>query len=124
MKTQSTSQMMRILLVAIVTGCLGVTVMAPPADAQRRNQQSQERSEQDRTFSTQIGELVLRAQEQMEADNYTAARQTLTQALDRNPSAYERSVILAQRGRVAFQLDDYNATITDFRGAINAGGLN
>lgn len=124
MKTQSTSQMMRILLVAIVTGCLGVTVMAPPADAQRRNQQSQERSEQDRTFSTAIGELVLRAQEQMEADNYTAARQTLTQALDRNPSAYERSVILAQRGRAAFQLDDYSATITDFRAAINAGGLN
>lgn len=124
MKSQSASRILRAFLVAAVAGGLCLSVAVPSAEAQRRGQQDQEQNNQDRTFSTRIGELVLRAQEEIEADNYTAARQTLTQALGRDPSAYERSVIYAQRGRVAFQLDDYDGTINDFRSAINAGGLN
>lgn len=123
MKIQSQTHFMRALFAGVASACLCLTAVSADAEAQRRQQQEQQ-NEESRTFSAAIGELVLRAQEQLAADNFAAARQTLTQALGRNPSAYESGVIYAQRGRAAFQMDDVDGTISDFRAAINSGGLN
>lgn len=124
MKVQSQSPFVRALLVSVVSACIGLAAVTADAEAQRRNQQEQEQNDENRTFSTAIGELVLRAQEQLQADDFAGARQTLTQALTRSPSPYESGVIYAQRARANWALEDVDATISDFRAAINSGGLN
>lgn len=114
----------RVLAAVLVSGCIGLTAIGTVAEAQRRSDQDREQSTESRTFSTQIGTLVLQAQEQIEAENYQGAIQTFTRGLGMNPSAYEAGVMYAQRGRLYFQVDNYEQTLSDFRSAINSGGLN
>lgn len=123
-QSQSMTGIGRVLAAVLVSGCIGLTAMGATAEAQRRTSEDREQSTQDRTFSTQIGTLVLEAQEQIDADNYQGAIQTFTRGLAMNPSAYEAAVMYAQRGRLYFQVDNMDQTISDFRSAINAGGLN
>ena len=75
-------------------------------------------------FSTQIGTLVLEAQELVAEERYQEAIAALTRGLGMEPSAYEAGVMYAQRGRLQFQVDNMNQTVSDFRSAINSGGLN
>ncbi|AZU04634.1 tetratricopeptide domain-containing protein [Glycocaulis alkaliphilus] len=124
-ESQSMTGIGRVLAAVLVAGSIGMTAIGTDAEAQRRDR-DQERSQnnENRTFSTAIGTLVLQAQEQIEAENYQAAIQTFTRGLGMDPSAYEAGVMYSQRGRLYFQVDNYNQTVADFRSAINTGGLN
>ncbi|MFC4724414.1 hypothetical protein AB6B38_07135 [Glycocaulis abyssi] len=124
-ESQSMTGIGRVLAAVLVAGSIGLTAIGAGAEAQRRNsQQEQEQNNENRTFSTRIGQLVLEAQEQTQAENYQAAIQTYTRALGMDPSAYEAGVMYSQRGRLYFMVDNMNQTISDFRSAINTGGLN
>lgn len=122
-QSQSMTGIGRVLAAVLVSGCIGLTAIGATAEAQRRQQQ-QEQNNENRTFSTQIGTLVLQASEQIDAENYQGAIQTFTRGLGMNPTAYEAGVMYAQRGRLYFQIDNFAQTISDFRAAIDSGGLN
>ncbi|WP_439634223.1 tetratricopeptide repeat protein [Glycocaulis sp.] len=124
-ESQSMTGIGRVLAAVLVAGSIGMTAVGTDAEAQRRDRdQEREQSNENRTFSTQIGTLVLQAQEQIEAEQYRAAVDTFTRGLGMNPSAYEASVMYSQRARLHFMLDNMSQTVSDFRAAINAGGLN
>jgi tetratricopeptide (TPR) repeat protein len=124
-ESQSMTGIGRVLAAVLVAGSIGMTAIGTGAEAQRRDrEQEREQNNENRTFSTQIGTLVLQAQEQIEAENYQGAIATFTRGLGMNPSAYEAGVMYGQRGRLYFQVDNYDQTISDFRAAISTGGLN
>lgn len=124
-QSQSMTGIGRVIAAVLVSGCIGLTAVGAAAEAQRRDrEQEREQNNENRTFSTQIGTLVLQAQEQIEADNIQGAIATFTRGLGMSPSAYEASVMYAQRGRLYYQVDNVNQTISDFRSAISTGGLN
>ena len=77
-----------------------------------------------RQFSTQSGEIVLRAQENMAANQYDMALNDLANALSRDDlSPYEKSVIYQMQGSCFYELDQYADAIRSFKAAIEAGGL-
>ncbi|KPP83232.1 MAG: putative component of TonB system [Oceanicaulis sp. HLUCCA04] len=115
----------RVFAAVLVAGFIGLTALGDAAEAQRRDRdQEREQNDENRTFSTQIGTLVLEAQELVAEERYQEAIAALTRGLGMEPSAYEAGVMYAQRGRLQFQVDNMNQTVSDFRSAINSGGLN
>ena len=102
----------------------GVTVS--DADAQRRRNNNQEEDDGiDRTFSSAIGEIVLEAQNLQSAEppQFAASIDVLNRALGREPSAYERTIILQMRGRAYYETDRIPNAIQDWEAAIAAGGM-
>lgn len=103
-------------------------VLVADADAQRRRERrSDEQSEQDaveRVFSSEIGEIVLAAQEQQGQDLWAQSIESLNRALSRGSiNPYERSVALQLRGRAYYETDRVTQAIQDWEGAINTGAL-
>ena len=111
-----------IALVA-ASGFMAFTV--DDANAQRRrNQKQQEQPIEGRQFSAKTGEIVLRAQDLMGADQFRAAIPELNNALaipDINP--YERSVIHQMLGSCYYEQNQYSQAINSFENAISSGGL-
>ena len=86
--------------------------------------QAQETSAPSRQFSAKTGEIVLKAQTHILAENYSAALDALGQALalaDLNP--FERATIYQMQGSSYYQLEQFEPAITAFEQAINSGGL-
>lgn len=103
-------------------------IFVADSDAQRRRERrSDEQSEQDaaeRVFSTEVGEIVLAAQEQQGQDLWNESIETLNRALARQSiNPYERSVTLQLRGRAYYETDRVQPAINDWEGAINTGAL-
>ncbi|MGF1462115.1 MAG: tetratricopeptide repeat protein [Maricaulaceae bacterium] len=111
-----TWKFLRALLACTVLAGGVASVLAPSAWAQ-------EEEEVDRSFSAAIGEIVLKAQELLEAEDWAAALVELDNALSRQPSPYEASVIYNLRGRAHFDGDDIPAAISDFQRSIATGAL-
>ena len=118
---------LRLLMAAACSaGLLGL--MTPDADAQRRNQndaQSEEEAAADRTFSAEIGEIVLRAQELQSNDQWGESITQLDRALGRSGiNNYERAIALQLRGRAYYETERLDSAIRDWRDAIATGILN
>lgn len=100
-------------------------VMIADADAQRRNRDEEsEENAENRTFSAQIGEIVLEAQTQQGEDQFTASIETLNRALGMasiNP--YERAVSLQMRGRAYYEIEQIDRAIQDWQAAIQTGAM-
>ena len=121
---------LRLLMAAACSaGLLGL--MTPDADAQRRNQndaQSEEEAAADRTFSAEIGEIVLRAQELQSNDQWGESITQLDRALGRSGiNNYERAIALQLRGRAYYETERlanerYNEGIDEIQAAARAGG--
>lgn len=113
---------------ALVLAASMAAVSVSEADAQRRSERrTEEQSEQDaaeRVFSTEIGTIVLEAQEFQAVDQFQASIEALNRALGRptiNP--YERSVALQMRGRAYYELEQVQRAIQDWEASINTGAL-
>lgn len=111
----------RSLAAGLLVTALALTVLAP-ADAQRRNNDDEQQVE-GRVLSTEVGEVVLEANDALANESYQQVLNLLNPLLAGNLEPYERSVVLRLRGNARFNLDDYNGTIQDFLGAINTGTL-
>ncbi len=112
-------------LALIVSSGFAVTTI-DNAYAQRagRNADKQEQPTEGRQFSSKTGEIVLKAQEFMGADQYSAAVSELQRALALpNINPYERSVINQMLGSSYYEINQYGPSINAFEAAISAGGL-
>lgn len=96
-----TGTLFKTAVLAVLTGAM--MSMAPASAAFAQDEEAAEEGE-DRTFSTEIGEIVLEAQEALQAEqpNYQAAIQSLNNALAKEPSPYEEGVILQMRGQAYY----------------------
>lgn len=119
---QNLSRLRLMLSAVFVAGLIGFT--APIADAQRNrnNAQSEEEAAADRTFSAEIGEIVLRAQDLQSNGQWAESINQLDRALSRSSiNTYERMISLQLRGRAYFETDRMNEAIRDWRDAIATG---
>ncbi len=92
--------------------------VAQPANAQRAGQEEEAPDDGvDRTFSTEIGEIALKAQEEMETDP-GAALQTINRGLERDASPYERYTLLRMRGSANYDLDRVPQAVADWQEAL------
>ena len=101
---------------AIMTyACLAVA--APMSFAQENDAAS-------RQFSAKAGEVVLKAQSLITANDFQAALNLLGEAQNiADLTPYERSIIGQMQGASHYQLDQYDRAILAFERAIAAGGL-
>jgi tetratricopeptide (TPR) repeat protein len=104
----------------------GITIAE--ADAQRRprrdSNEDAEENAAERVFSTEIGTIVLEAQEMQAQDNFAGSVTVLNTALGRSSiNPYERSVALQMRGRAYYEQDQVSRAIQDWEGAIATGAL-
>ncbi|WP_040759207.1 tetratricopeptide repeat protein [Woodsholea maritima] len=97
-----------------------------PSEAQRgrNNNDEAERNEENRSFSAEIGQIVLDAQTALSEDNNAEAIRLLTSALQQEPSPYETGMIYNLRARAYFAQDNLPQAIRDFLAAINNGAFN
>lgn len=107
---------------------LGFALVAvAPAEGQRNRRGDDERSAEeraeDRVFSQRVGEVMLRAQEALTAEDFPTALRELNRAYELDPSPYEAGVILQIRGQTKFFLDDVNGAISDWQIALRDGDL-
>ncbi len=101
MKIQAmTGSLLKAAALTLLAGAMMSMIPASAAFAQEEEAAAEEG--EDQTFSTEIGEIVLEAQEAMQAENYPAAIQTLTEALNMGPSEFEQSVIYNMRGQAYY----------------------
>lgn len=91
----------RAMAAALAAGAMLTAGAATPAFAQDDEQQE---GETERQFSTEIGEIVLKAQEALQAEqpDYNAAIQALNEALNEETTPYEEGVILTMRGQAYY----------------------
>lgn len=115
--TQST---IALLLAATMAGAI-----VADAEGQRRNRDAEEENDgADRTFSTEIGTIVLEAQELQSQDLFQESIAVLNTALGRDRiNPYERSIALQMRGRAYFETERTNEAIADWEGAVATGAL-
>lgn len=106
---------------ALLAAALAITVLAP-AEAQRRGGDDEEQVE-GRVLSTEVGEIVLEANEALANESFQQVLTLLNPLVARELEPYERAVVLRIRGVARFNLDDSNGAIQDFLGAINTGTL-
>lgn len=121
-----TSGLLRSVASLALAASLAGVFMAD-ADAQRRRNTEEDSAqrEADRTFSSQIGEIVLQAQEQQSNNQFNESIQTLNRALENsNINTYERSIVLQLRGRAYYEIDQVSRGIQDWEAAIATGILN
>jgi tetratricopeptide (TPR) repeat protein len=77
-----------------------------------------------RQFGSKSGQTVLKAQELMAADQWSAALGALSEALAiPELNAYERSIIYQMQGSTYYELNQYPTAIASFEKAISSGGL-
>jgi len=92
-----------------------VALSAPDAYAQ---------AAEGRQFGSKTGAVVLKAQEFMASDQYSAALGELSKALALPElNAYERSIIYQMQGSSYYELNQYGPAISSFEQSINSGGL-
>ncbi|MEP3891160.1 MAG: hypothetical protein ABJN69_11930 [Hellea sp.] len=85
---------------------------------------AQENDAASRQFSAKAGEVVLKAQSLITANEFQAALTLLGDAKDiPDLTPYERSIIGQMQGASHYQLDQYGPAISGFERAIAAGGL-
>jgi len=116
----------RLLLVTAAALSLGVMATSS-ASAQRDRDDDDEKSDSNRVFSPDIGEIVSDAQEKMNADppDQTGAMDDLNRALEhRGVSAFEVGVILQLRAYLKYQLEDVQGALADWNRALTDGDLN
>ncbi|MGJ3230374.1 MAG: tetratricopeptide repeat protein [Oceanicaulis sp.] len=107
----------------VVAAAIGLTVL-PAADAQRsRNQDNEEQATENRQLTARVGEVVLEAQEAMDAESYQQVISLLSPLLNTEMTAYERSIVLRLRGNAYYQADNTPQAIQDFLASINTGAL-
>lgn len=88
------------------------------------NADAQEAEAPSRQFGSKSGQVVLKAQELMAADQWSAALSTLSEALAiPEINAYERSIIYQMQGSSYYELNQYPTAIASFENAIRSGGL-
>jgi len=112
--------------VALVLAATMAGAVVSDADAQRRNrnQEDSEQNQVERVFSTEIGTIVLQAQEEQGEELYQQSIATLNNALGRpsiNP--YERAIALQMRGRAYYETERVQQAITDWLAAIETGAM-
>jgi len=93
----------------LLTGGMTATAIAQDDDEEQEN---------DRTFSSEIGQIVLEAQEALNSDNFAESVNQLTRALERGPSDYERGIILQMRGQAYYQMDQTMRAVSDWEQAL------
>ena len=108
-----------------IGGLMAVSVLALAATtpAHALVQDDEEEESEERSFSSDIGEIVLKAQENLQNENPQEAINQLNRAMDREPSNYERSVILQMRGQAYYETEQAQRAINDWQAAINTGML-
>jgi hypothetical protein len=106
---------------AVLVTALTLTLLAP-AEAQRRRDNDEQQVE-GRVLSTEVGEVVLQANEALATEQYQQVLNLLNPLVGTELQPYERSVVLRIRGGARFNLDNYAGAIQDFLGAINTGAL-
>lgn len=108
-----------------IGGLMAVSVLALGAatPAHALVQDDEEEESEERSFSSDIGEIVLKAQENLQNENPQEAINQLNRAMDREPSNYERSVILQMRGQAYYETEQAQRAINDWQAAINTGML-
>ena len=118
------SRMAVVLVAALSVGAF----LATSAEAQRASRdEEEEEGNSNRTFSPDIGEIVVAAQEKMSAEpsDIAGAMADLNRALtDEDPSPYELGVILMIRGGLKYQeYDDAQGALSDWNRALTEGDL-
>lgn len=106
---------------AVMAACMLTIGVATPAHALVQDDGEEEGS--DRKFSSDIGEVVLKAQEALQEDNAAEAINQLNKAMNKEPSNYERSIILQMRGQAYYGTEQPLRAVEDWRAAINTGEL-
>ena len=108
----------------LLAATMFATIVAD-AEGQRRNRDAEEENDPaDRTFSAEIGTIVLEAQEQQGQELFAESIQTLTTALGRDRiNPYERAIALQLRGRAYYETDRVSQAITDWEASIATGAL-
>ncbi|KAA5800992.1 tetratricopeptide repeat protein [Alkalicaulis satelles] len=97
-----------------------------PAEAQRRSQQNSSEEQdpsENRQMSSAIGEQVLRANEAVSEERYQEAVTILNAVMNREMTAYERSVVLRIRGVSHYNLDNTSRAIDDWLAALATNAL-
>jgi len=104
------------LFMAIIAAICVTAFVASDASAQRgRDRDEREEGDENRVFSAKVGEIVLRAQEAMTAEDNVLATQELNTALaERNVSPYELGIILHMRGALKYGDDDLDGALADW----------
>ncbi|MEM6852139.1 MAG: tetratricopeptide repeat protein [Pseudomonadota bacterium] len=74
-------------------------------------------------LSQDIARQVQSAYEDLEAENYQAAKQKLDALLRREMKPFDRATVLQLRGSVLASLENYGAALRDFEAAIATGAL-
>lgn len=107
---------------AIVLGSMIAFIAVADADAQRRNQDSeQEEPPTNRTLSTNVGRVIQEAVELQDVEDFPGIIRVVTPLLSQELTEYERFIALQLRGTARFQTDDLDGTIADFRAMLNTG---
>lgn len=103
---------------ALVTGAFAATA----ASAQTCHYEEEGEGDENRVFSSKVGEIVLRAQEAFNIEDWATAMQELNSALgERNISPYETGIILQLRGAVKYNQDDAAGALQDWSRSISEG---
>lgn len=112
-------------MVAIIAGFGVLATIAPTADAQRAQRQSDEPAPAEgRQFSAKAGEIVNEALQFLNSDQYGQALSKLNEVLalpDLN--AYERATIYQMQGSAYYNQNNYGQAIQAFENAISSGGM-
>jgi len=111
------------LFMAIIAAICVTAFVASDASAQRgRDRDEREEGDENRVFSAKVGEIVLRAQEAMTAEDNVLATQELNTALaERNVSPYELGIILHMRGALKYGDDDLDGALADWTRSLAEG---
>lgn len=118
-KAQNLSRFRLMLSAVFLAGAIGFA--APEASALRMVVQEEDEAA-NRSFSAEIGEIVLRAQDLQSNDQWQESITQLDRALGRSGiTPYERMISLQLRGRAYYETDRLNQAITDWRAAIATG---
>jgi len=110
-------------LAKAVLTALAAAALALAFFGQQALAQDDEDDQQDRQFSSEIGQIVLEAQELFDEEDTRGGLAKLNEALSEDPSPFEQSVIYQLRGQANYQLENVAQAIQDWRAAINTGML-
>jgi tetratricopeptide (TPR) repeat protein len=114
--SRSATQLAACALAATCAAAILVSVPAGTAQAQRTGQQQeQQETRQVQALRERVFQALAKAQEEMEADNYAAARRSLDQVRGiQDLNSYERGQILYFTGLIDYQQDNLDAAVRAF----------